>query len=132
MISVIIPALNEERALPRTLAHLFAQPGRCEVILVDGGSRDRTRAVADAWPGVHVTSAPRGRASQLNAGARLASGEWLLFLHADTLLPDGALTLLDGLAADPAWQAGGFRHRFSGDDWRLRAISRHRGWDRLC
>lgn len=124
MISVIIPALNEARALPGTLAHLLEQSGTYEVIVVDGGSEDRTLEIARAFTGVRAVSAPRGRARQMNAGARLASGELLLFLHADTLLPDGALAWLNALEPEPECQAGGFRHRFSGDDWRLRAISR--------
>jgi glycosyltransferase involved in cell wall biosynthesis len=67
--------------------------------------------------------APKGRASQMNAGAAQASGEWLLFLHADTVLPDGALLQLNKLEKDHAVQAGGFMHQFSGDDWRLQLIS---------
>lgn len=59
----------------------------------------------------------------MNAGARHAKGEWLLFLHADTLLPAGAIQRLNEMETDPTIQAGGFMHQFSGDDWRLRAIS---------
>ena len=59
----------------------------------------------------------------MNAGAWTANGEWLLFLHADTLLPNGALHRLNALEADLDFQAGGFRHRFSDRDWRLRLIS---------
>ncbi|MDQ2694445.1 MAG: TIGR04283 family arsenosugar biosynthesis glycosyltransferase [Pseudomonadota bacterium] len=120
-LSVIIPALNEEKALPRTLERLFAQDGGFEVILVDGGSGDRTRAIAETCPGVRVITAPRGRAAQMNAGAARAQGDWLLFLHADTLLPAGALAAIQGL--DEAVLAGGFRHRFSGSGFSLRLIS---------
>lgn len=162
MISVIIPAYNEEKVLPRTLQALFTQTGEFETILVDGGSTDRTRTIAEllgftgrisndgesslgscdltkecrvtscALPGVsrdtlhasrYVLSAPKGRASQMNAGAKAARGEWLLFLHADTILPDGAIQRLNDMEADHAIQAGGFMHRFSGDDWRLKFIS---------
>ncbi|NIR28281.1 MAG: glycosyltransferase family 2 protein [Gammaproteobacteria bacterium] len=121
MISVIIPAYNEARALPETLSHLFAQEGDFQVILVDGGSTDETRALAAAWPGVHVIEAPKGRGSQMNAGAARAQGEWLLFLHADTLLPPDALGNIARLGAEV--HAGGFRHRFSGNGWSLRLIS---------
>lgn len=123
MISVIIPAYNEEKALPYTLSTLLAQSGECEVIVVDGGSSDRTCDIARASSDVRLFTAPKGRASQMNAGASRANGEWLLFLHADTVLPDGALRRLNDMESDQAIQAGGFMHQFSGDDWRLRLIS---------
>jgi rSAM/selenodomain-associated transferase 2 len=100
LISVIIPAYNE-----------------------DGGSNDRTRQIALSHPGVRIVDAAKGRASQMNAGAAGAGGTWLLFLHADTLLPEGALSRISAMTPDERCQAGGFRHRFSGDDWRLRLIS---------
>jgi len=123
MISIIIPAFNEERALPRTLTYLCRQAGEYEILLVDGGSTDHTIQVARAYSQVTVLSAAKGRASQMNAGALQARGEWLLFLHADTTLPDGALARLNALECDHGVQAGGFLHRFSGEDWRLRLIS---------
>ena len=123
MISVIIPAYNEEKALPATLRALFTQQGDYETIVVDGGSRDRTIEFARSCPSVQVITAFKGRAIQMNAGAKLATGEWLLFLHADTVLPPGAIQRLLDMESDAAVQAGGFMHRFSGDDWRLKAIS---------
>lgn len=123
MISVVMPAYNEEKVLSNTLAALVAQPGAFEVILADGGSADRTREIAHGFPGVAVLMAPKGRASQMNAGAKEAKGEWLLFLHADTVLPAGALQRLNDMEHDQTVQAGGFMHQFSGDDWRLRFIS---------
>jgi len=123
MVSVVIPAYNEEKALPKTLQSLIAQPGDYEVILVDGGSTDRTAELAGAVSAVQVFAAPKGRASQMNAGGAIAQGEWLLFLHADTLLPSGSIQRLNEMEADTAIQAGGFRHRFGGDDWRLKLIS---------
>jgi rSAM/selenodomain-associated transferase 2 len=122
MVSVIIPAYNEEKALPGTLRALSRQPGHYDVCVVDGGSNDRTCTVAREF-GVKLLSAPKGRASQMNAGAARASGEWLLFLHADTLLPDSALARLNALESKPDVQAGGFLHSFSGNDWRLKFIS---------
>ena len=59
----------------------------------------------------------------MNAGAKQAIGEWLLFLHADTVLPSGAVQRLNEMEADQTIQAGGFMHQFSGDDWRLKLIS---------
>ena len=98
MLSIIIPCLNESQGIADALSALAPLRKRgAEVIVVDGGSRDgtaeRARPHADA-----VISAPRGRASQMNAGAARARGEILLFLHADTLLPDAADALVvDGL-----------------------------------
>lgn len=121
MISVVVPTYNEEKALPATLARVFAQPGCYELIVADGGSHDGTRAVASAHPDVRWVVASKGRASQMNAGAKEARGEWLLFLHADTLLPENAFSTIAALGSSV--EAGGFRHRFSESDWRLRAIS---------
>lgn len=140
MVSIVMPAYNEEQALPHSLNALFRQEGTYEVVLVDGGSSDRTRAIAESFgftaeaddrhgcPSVPrsprlILTASKGRASQMNAGAKVAQGEWLLFLHADTVLPTGAIRRLNAMHADQAIQAGGFRHQFSGTDWRLRLIS---------
>ena len=122
MISVIMPVLNEEKALPATLQRLFSQSGDFEVLAVDGGSTDNTLAVIKANGRIHLHSCSTGRASQMNCGARHAQGEWLLFLHADTLLPENALTALQQLPDTTL--AGGFRHRFSGSQRGLRLISR--------
>ena len=128
MISVIIPALNEARALPGTLHHLLAQPGEFDVILVDGGSDDDTVSLARAWKQVKVLSSDPGRAAQMNAGAAAANGDLLLFLHADTTLPDGAIAHLNALESDATVEWGGFHHQFSGNTWALRMISRLHNW----
>lgn len=128
MISVIIPAYNEEKALPLTLLHLFRQAGHFETIVVDGGSTDGTCELVRVDSRIQLLRAPKGRASQMNAGARAAQGDWLLFLHADTLLPPGALIKLRALEAEGGLRAGGFRHRFSGNDWRLCLISCLDNW----
>src|SRR5258708_6388838 len=89
LISVIIPTLNEEVNLPVTLRQLADRPD-VELIVVDGGSTDRTVEIAQQFtPYVFVTHA--GRARQMNEGARHATGDILLFLHADTFLLPGAL-----------------------------------------
>lgn len=97
-ISIVVPTLNEERHLADTLA--AARSADAEIIVSDGDSSDRTVAVAQAH-GARVVEGPRGRAGQQNRGAAAAEGEILLFLHADTLLPDNYVnhvfeTLLDG------------------------------------
>ena len=114
MLSVVIPALNAGRTIGECLRSLG---GADEVIVVDGGSSDRTIALAEQ-AGATVIAAPRGRGSQLRAGAAGASGKWLLFLHADTRLGEGWLSAVrrhvatQEIAAcfrfgldDGAWQA---------------------------
>jgi rSAM/selenodomain-associated transferase 2 len=132
VISVVIPAFDEAQVLPNTLRALFTQIGDYEIIVVDGGSTDRTREVVQEFAlssepstrsPIHLLTAPKGRASQMNAGAKQATGEWFLFLHADTILPSGAIQRLNELESDENIQAGGFMHQFSGDDWRLKLIS---------
>jgi rSAM/selenodomain-associated transferase 2/rSAM/selenodomain-associated transferase 1 len=97
-ISIIVPALNEAAQITATLVTL--QPLRRaghEVIVVDGGSRDATLTLAQPFAD-KVLTGPRGRASQMNAGAAVASGDVLLFLHADSQLPiDGAAAIVDEL-----------------------------------
>jgi rSAM/selenodomain-associated transferase 2 len=91
MISVIIPTLNAERVLVLTLSALVPAvvDGIVqEAIIADGGSTDDTYVIADA-AGTHFLKAPRGRGTQLEAGAAAAKGDWLLFLHADTVLDPG-------------------------------------------
>jgi rSAM/selenodomain-associated transferase 2 len=113
-ISIIVPVLNEAQGISESLAALAPLRARGhEIIVVDGGSSDKTpdlaRRAAD-----RVVSAPRGRASQMNAGAALARGQVLVFLHADTRLPEGAgARILQGLAASGrAW--GRFDVRIEG------------------
>ncbi len=125
MISVIIPTLNEELALPAALDAVLAQPVELEVIVVDGGSIDGTVAMVEAAlapdPRLQLLRAARGRALQMNAGAEVTRGEWLLFLHADTLLPGDGLTMIEN--QPEAIQAGCFTHRFSGAGAMLRILS---------
>jgi len=95
-ISIIVPTLNEEKALPDTLRNIAASAPDCEVIIVDGGSTDRTRDVVREFTAIPIVwmEAPRGRGNQMNAGAARATGDVLLFLHADTHLPPDASTLI--------------------------------------
>lgn len=90
-LAIVVPVLNEIEALPRLLQHLrhWQQRG-AEVLLVDGGSHDQTPETARAQ-GFRVLDAARGRATQMNSGARACKADNLLFLHADTRLPDGRI-----------------------------------------
>ncbi len=90
-------------------------PGVDEIVVVDGGSRDGSPDIARAVPGVRVLGAPRGRGSQLNAGARAATGDVLLFLHADTRLPPDAAAWVARTLAEPGVVAGAFRIRTVAD-----------------
>ena len=130
VISVIVPTLNEEEALPETLRRALNQGVDTEVIVVDGGSQDNTRRVVAELPEVEWTNAVPGRASQMNAGAARASGDWLLFLHADTWLPAGALQAIANLDIDVDVEigAGGFRQQFSRSHWFLALVSRLHNW----
>lgn len=85
-ISIIIPVLNEADRIWSTLSSIQSTSNHVEIIVVDGGSRDKTVTVAESF-GVKVLSVEPGRARQMNAGAAVARGEILLFLHADTRLP---------------------------------------------
>ena len=112
LISAIIPALNEAKSLPQTLrqAKLALGP-ESELIVVDGGSADDTRALA-AEGGARVLISPRGRGTQMNAGAAAAQGDVLLFLHADTRLPPDAGRLVRAALANPQSLGGNFRLQF--------------------
>ena len=104
-LSIIIPVLDEADGIAAALAALAPLPPRgVEVIVVDGGSRDGTAELARPLAD-HVIAAPRGRAAQMNAGAAIAQGDVLLFLHADTRLPADADRLIrEGLArSGRAW-----------------------------
>jgi len=85
-ISIIIPTLNEEETVSQCLETVVDIPG-IEVIVADGGSTDRTVEFAGQYRGVQVVSSEIGRSIQMNTGAGYASGEILLFLHADCVLP---------------------------------------------
>ncbi len=111
-ISAIVPTLDEERALGPTLARL-AEVGVDELIVVDGGSVDGTEGVARAH-GARWVRARAGRGSQLDAGAEVAAGEVLWFVHADCRVPRGAAARIREVLARPGVVAGAFRRRHVG------------------
>lgn len=126
-IAVIVPLLNEAEILPTLMNQLerLHQAGM-QVIVVDGGSDDgtRERLAATAF---HVIDGPRGRALQMNAGARHADAELLLFLHADTVLPDNSVQLIiDSNTDDYCW--GRFDVQITGEHFMLPVIARMMNW----
>jgi rSAM/selenodomain-associated transferase 2 len=116
LVSVLVPTLDEERALPALLDHLAALHGTWELIVADGGSRDRTLPIARAHRArPRVVERAGGRAAQLNAAARAATGDVLLFLHADSRLPRDAYASLAGAwRSTPEVAGGNFALRFDG------------------
>jgi rSAM/selenodomain-associated transferase 2 len=127
-ISVIIPTLHEEKALPETLSRL-RHPAFSEVLVVDGGSRDKTVAdIALAHPLTRVMNTPTGRARQMNAGASVSKGELLLFLHADTLLPPTAAEDITHTMADTRFVGGRFDARLIPDRGLLWVVGRMMSW----
>lgn len=117
MIEIIIPTLHEAAHLETLLADLSAREGDVQITVVDGGSTDTTWEIAGRFP-VRRLRAPRGRAAQMNAGARGATGDILLFLHADTLLPPDAFRLVTETLEDPEVVGGSFRLAFDrSDSW---------------
>jgi rSAM/selenodomain-associated transferase 2 len=107
-VAVVIPTLDEETPLRRCLA---AVPGTVnEVVVADGGSRDATVQVASEL-GARVVTGRQGRGPQMNQGAAAAQSEILLFLHADSVLPDGAIESIQGVVEDGR-KGGGFLVRF--------------------
>jgi rSAM/selenodomain-associated transferase 2 len=121
-VSVIVPTLNEERTIGATLEALNSLSPH-EVIIGDGGSTDRTREICQIF-GVNVVSAPCGRGRQMNEGARRATGDVLLFLHADTQLPPTAFDDIRLALSDPRCVGGRFDVKLDGDRWMLGVVGR--------
>jgi rSAM/selenodomain-associated transferase 2 len=119
-VSVIVPVLNEEKSIASTLEALqYLKP--YEVIVVDGGSTDRTREIV-AQSRARIVASPAGRARQLNQGARWARGEILLFLHADTRLPPSALDEVHAALGDSRYVGGRFDVRLDNGRWIFKMI----------
>lgn len=118
MLSVVIPALNEAAALPACLERVREAD---EIVVVDGGSTDDTAEIAEAR-GARLVRSAKGRGVQLRAGAEAARGDWLLFLHADTLLGPNWRREADlHIAARPA-EAACFRFRLADPAWQARLV----------
>nr|WP_181210464.1 TIGR04283 family arsenosugar biosynthesis glycosyltransferase [Psychrobacter sp. D2]MBA2057939.1 TIGR04283 family arsenosugar biosynthesis glycosyltransferase [Psychrobacter sp. D2] len=142
-LSIVIPLLNEADNLPKLMGHLaHLNPAPYQVILVDGGSTDNSVAIAkeliegliDSSPSViseqvidwQIIESTAGRALQMNAGAELATGYVLLFLHADTQLPNHAIADITSAVRQAAW--GRFDVRLESSTWMLKVVSQMINW----
>lgn len=118
-ISVVIPTFHEAESLPETVQRARANPEVCEIIVVDGGSRDDTKAVAEQL-GCRVLESPPSRGGQMRMGAAQAQGKVVLMLHADTWLPpEAGRAALESLG-DPSVVGGGFWKTFRNPSWLMR------------
>ncbi|GAX36358.1 TIGR04283 family arsenosugar biosynthesis glycosyltransferase [Nodularia sp. NIES-3585] len=125
-ISIIIPTFNEAANIENAIA--CTQPStNVELIVVDGGSQDNTVSIAQSL-GVKVISSPPGRAAQMNCGAIAASGDILLFLHADTRLPAGFDNMVRNALQQPKTVAGAFSLQIDADHWTLRWVEKGVNW----
>ena len=118
-ISVIIPILNEAKILEKTLSQLQPELGPNELIVVDGGSTDTSVQIAEKYGKIVISE--RGRAKQLNTGAAVATGDILIFLHADIWLESGALAAV-ATAISSGYIGGGFRQKIDGEKILYRLI----------
>jgi len=121
-VSVIIPTLNEGLHISATLASI-GRSDEVEIIVSDGGSEDNTVELASSFGAIVLSSGP-GRSRQMNFGAERASGEVLLFLHADTLLPKGWIDHVLRVLNQPGVSAGAFEFSTDASGWNFKAIER--------
>ena len=122
-LSVIIPVLNEA-AIAREYLNQFPYLEEVEVLIIDGGSRDSTMDLCKKFP-VQVLSSPKpGRANQMNYGASLAKGKFLLFLHLDSLLPTDFATQIEEILTNPQNIAGAFRLTIDLPGWPYRCLEK--------
>jgi rSAM/selenodomain-associated transferase 2 len=122
-LSIVVPVLDEAGFLPALLPDLARSCPDVEVVVVDGGSRDGSVEIAARAPGVRLIRSDPGRARQMNAGAAAATGDILLFLHADTRLPPGAAEAVLEALADPSIAYGRFDVCFDRPGSALRLIA---------
>ena len=116
-VAIVVPMFNEERALPETLACIAAlDPPPDEVLLVDGGSTDRSVVIAKAAARPVIVSPRKGRACQINLGVGRVGSEIVCILHADTRLPHDAVAIIRATMDDPETALASFTPRIAGPD----------------
>ena len=127
MISIIIPVLNEEKNISIVLENIKRLNGEKEIIVVDGGSIDNTVEIVRK-KGVMLLSSQKGRGHQMNRGAEIAKGDTLLFLHADTTLPENAITRIEETMKNHKIIGGRFDVRFDDDRFVFKLIAFLMNW----
>lgn len=127
-VGVVIPTLNEEKVIGRNLAALLLDPQIQQIVVVDGGSTDCTQKIVTDMiqseldpQKLRWQSSVSGRGCQMNAGAQLLTTEWIVFHHADSLLPKQAGRCVSDLPETISW--GGISHQFHPGNWKLDFIS---------
>lgn len=122
--SIVIPVLNKQDQINTLIEHVHSQDyeGACEIIVADGDPQGRTIKVIRDENVISITS-KKGRASQMNAGAELAHGEVLIFLHADTKLPPNALEKISQVLEDAKYVGGAFDLGIDSDSLLLKYIA---------
>ncbi|MDY7049062.1 MAG: TIGR04283 family arsenosugar biosynthesis glycosyltransferase [Microcystis panniformis WG22] len=124
-LSIIIPTLNEELRIAATLKQIGAG---VEIIVVDGGSTDKTREIAEQLGAKVIISPSKGRAFQMNLGAKIAKGDILLFLHGDTLLPQNYQEQIINTLSQSGIVAGSFELKIDGEEKPLRLVEKLVNW----
>ncbi|MBR8827428.1 MAG: TIGR04283 family arsenosugar biosynthesis glycosyltransferase [Gomphosphaeria aponina SAG 52.96 = DSM 107014] len=126
-ISIIIPVLNEAAIIQKTIIPLLDHSD-IEIIVADGGSIDNTQALVKELGVKLIISPGGGRSNQMNLGARIATGEILLFLHGDTQLPSGYQGIIREILSQPQTIAGAFQLKIDGEKWSLRLVEIMVNW----